>query len=135
MVHRKGATRAFAAGRKEVPKDYRDIGQPVIIPGDMGTASYVLAGRKTAMEKSWGSTCHGAGRVMSRTGARKKFRPDDVEKELGDKGIYVKAASREVLQEESPGAYKDVNQIVEITHNAGLSKIVAKLVPLGVMKG
>ncbi len=135
MVHRKGATRAFTAGRKEVPKEYRKIGQPVIIPGDMGTASYVLVGRDTAMQKSWGSTCHGAGRVMSRTGARKKFRPDQVEKDLGDKGIYVKAASKEVLQEEASGAYKDINHVVEITHNAGLSKIVAKMVPLGVMKG
>lgn len=135
MVHRKGATRAFAAGRAEVPKEYRDTGQPVIIPGDMGTASYVMVGRETAMKKSWGSTCHGAGRVMSRSGARRKFRPGDVERELGDKGIYVKAASREVLQEESPGAYKDINRVVEITHNAGLSKKVARMVPIGVMKG
>ncbi len=135
MVHRKGATRAFAPGRKEVPKHYRDIGQPVIIPGDMGTASYVLSGRDTSMKKSWGSTCHGAGRLMSRTGARRKFKANQVVKELNDKGIYVKAASKDVLKEESSGAYKDINSVVEVTHNAGLSKIVAKMVPIGVMKG
>ncbi len=135
VVHRKGATRAFAPGRKEVPAKYRDVGQPVIVPGDMGTASYLMRGRKTTMKKSWGSTCHGAGRVMSRTGARKKFRVDQIKKELSDKGIYVRAASNKVLQEESPGAYKEVNNVVEITHNAGLSKIVARMVPIGVMKG
>ncbi len=135
MVHRKGATRAFAPGRREIPHMYRDIGQPVIIPGDMGTASYVLSGRETSMKKSWGSTCHGAGRMMSRTGARRKFRANQVVKELNDKGIYVKAASKDVLKEESSGAYKDINRVVEITHNAGLSKIVAKMVPIGVMKG
>ncbi len=135
VVHRKGATRAFAPGRTEVPEKYRDTGQPVIIPGDMGTASYVMAGMETAMKKSWGSTCHGAGRVLSRAGARRKFKANQVEKELMDKGIYVKAATREVLEEESSGAYKDINRVVEITHNAGLSKMVARMVPLGVMKG
>ncbi|MFO8109959.1 MAG: RtcB family protein [Thermoplasmata archaeon] len=135
IVHRKGATRAFAPGRKEIPSKYREIGQPVIIPGDMGTASYLMRGRKTGMKRSWGSTCHGAGRAMSRTGARKKFRADQIQKDLSEKGIYVKAASKKVLQEESPGAYKEVNRVVEITHNAGLSKIVAKMIPLGVMKG
>ncbi len=135
IVHRKGATRAFAPGRKEVPKKYRDIGQPVLIPGDMGTASYVMMGTQHAMDRSWGSTCHGAGRVMSRTGARKKFNTNQIKKDLSDRGIYVKAASNKVLLEESPGAYKDVNNVVEVTHNAGLSKIVAKLVPLGVVKG
>ncbi len=135
IVHRKGATRAFAPGRKEVPQKYRDIGQPVIVPGDMGTASYVMKGRESSMKRSWGSTCHGAGRVMSRTGARRKFNVGQIKKELGDKGIYVKAASNKVLKEESPGAYKDVNKVVEVTHNAGLSKIVAKMVPIGVMKG
>ncbi len=135
VVHRKGATRAFAPGRKEVPKKYRDVGQPVIIPGDMGTASYIMAGTENSMKRSWGSTCHGAGRVMSRTGARKKFRVNQIKRDLSDQGIYVKAASDKVLKEESPGAYKDVNNVVEVTHNAGLSKIVAKLVPIGVMKG
>ncbi len=135
VVHRKGATRAFAPGRKEVPAKYRDVGQPVIIPGDMGTASYLMRGRKTSMQRSWGSTCHGAGRVMSRTGARKRFRANQIKKELSDKGIYVRAASNKVLEEESPKAYKEVNRVVEITHNAGLSKIVARMVPIGVMKG
>jgi len=135
IVHRKGATRSFAPGRKEVPDKYRGVGQPVIIPGDMGTASYVMLGTEHAMERSWGSTCHGAGRVMSRTGARRKFRANMIKKQLSDDGIYVKAASDDVLEEESPGAYKNINKVVEITHNAGLSKIVAKLVPLGVVKG
>ncbi len=135
IVHRKGATRAFAPGRKEVPKKYRDVGQPVLIPGDMGTASYLMVGTEHAMERSWGSTCHGAGRTMSRTGARKKFRASQIKKDLSKDGIYVKAASDKVLKEESPGAYKDVNNVVEVTHNAGLSKIVAKFEPIGVMKG
>lgn len=135
IVHRKGATRALAPGRKEIPKKYRDVGQPVLIPGDMGTASYIMMGTEHAMKRSWGSTCHGAGRIMSRTGAKKKFRANRIKKELSDKGIYVKAASNDVLKEESPGAYKDVNDVVEVTHNAGLSQIVAKLVPIGVVKG
>lgn len=135
MVHRKGATRAFAPGRKEIPKAYRDIGQPVIIPGDMGTASYVLIGQQAAMDLSWGSTCHGAGRIMSRSGARRKFRAVDIEKDMSAKGIFVKAASRDVLEEESSDAYKDIDKVVDITHNLGLSKIVARVVPLGVMKG
>ncbi len=135
MVHRKGATRAFPPGRKEVPKMYRDVGQPVIIPGDMGTASYLLRGVDTGMDLSWGSTCHGAGRVMSRTGARKVFRAAQMKKEMSDKGIYVRAASDRVLEEENPGAYKDVSKVVGVTHNAGLSRLVAKMIPLGVMKG
>ncbi len=135
IVHRKGATRAFAPGRKEVPKKYRDVGQPVIIPGDMGTASYMMMGTENAMKRSWGSTCHGAGRLMSRTGARKKFHANQIKRDLSEQGIYVKAASDKVLREESPGAYKNVNNVVEVTHNAGLSKIVAKMVPIGVMKG
>lgn len=135
IVHRKGATRAFPAGRKEVLKRYRKIGQPVLIPGDMGTASYVLKSSKNSMNRSWGSTCHGAGRVMSRTGARKKFNVGKIKRSMDDKGIYVKAASNKVLLEESTDAYKDINNVVEVTHNAGLSEIVAKLVPIGVMKG
>ncbi len=135
IVHRKGATRAFAPGRKEVPKKYRDVGQPVIIPGDMGTASYMMMGTENAMKRSWGSTCHGAGRLMSRTGARKKFHANQIKRDLSEQGIYVKAASDKVLREESPGAYKNVNNVVEVTHNAGLSKIVAKMGPIGVMKG
>ncbi len=135
IVHRKGATRAFAPGRKEVPKKYRDVGQPVLIPGDMGTASYLMVGTEHAMKRSWGSTCHGAGRTMSRTGARKKFSAGQIKRDLSDQGIHVKAASDKVLKEESPGAYKDVNNVVEVTHNAGLSKIVAKFEPIGVMKG
>jgi len=135
VIHRKGATRAFAPGRKEVPKIYRDIGQPVIIPGDMGTASYLMRGRKLSMKRAWGSTCHGAGRVMSRTGARRSFNLNKIKSDLSSKGIYVRAATDKVLLEESPEAYKEIDRVVEVTHNAGLSKIVAKMVPMGVMKG
>jgi tRNA-splicing ligase RtcB len=135
LVHRKGATRAFPAGRPEVPTDYADVGQPVIIPGDMGSASYLLVGTQRALEETWGSTCHGAGRRMSRTKSVKTFRAERIIKELGKKGIYVRGESMKVLAEEAPDAYKDVDEVVEVTHASGISKKVARLVPMGVMKG
>ncbi|MEW5936993.1 MAG: RtcB family protein [Candidatus Thermoplasmatota archaeon] len=134
-VHRKGATRAFAAGRSEISPMYREVGQPVLIPGDMGTASYVLVGTEMAMRESFGSTCHGAGRVMSRNEAIRRFTPEQIKADLAGKGIYVRAASREVLTEEAPSAYKRVDDVVRITHGAGISKMVARMVPLGVVKG
>ena len=135
-VHRKGATRAFAAGHEELSQFYRDVGQPVLIPGDMGTASYVLVGTQKAMEETFGSTCHGAGRVMSRHQALRKFRGEAIKRELWEKKrIYVRSASNRVAAEEAPEAYKDVNEVVRAVEGAGISRIVAKMVPLGVVKG
>jgi tRNA-splicing ligase RtcB (3'-phosphate/5'-hydroxy nucleic acid ligase) len=135
-VHRKGATRAFPPGHKDIPEKYKDIGQPVIIPGDMGRYSYILVGTEKAMSESYGSTCHGAGRLMSRTKAKKVVQGSVLKKELFDKkGIIVMAGSMQGLAEEAPQAYKDVNEVVNIAHNAGISKKVARLRPLGVLKG
>lgn len=134
-VHRKGATRAFAAGHKELPEAYKNTGQPVIIPGDMGRASFVLAGTEKGMQESFGSTCHGAGRVMSRHQAIKKARGRAIWREMEDQGIIVRATGRDTLAEEMPEAYKDVSSVVNVVHNAGLSKKVARLRPLGVIKG
>ncbi|MDD4308484.1 MAG: RtcB family protein [Thermoplasmata archaeon] len=134
-VHRKGATRAFGPGHSDVPQDYRDVGQPVIIPGDMGTASYVLAGTDNAMKETWGSTCHGAGRVMSRQQAIRQFTSGQIKDNLKRDGIYVRAASSDVLTEEAPHAYKRIDDVVKVVHGAGISKLVARLKPLGVMKG
>jgi tRNA-splicing ligase RtcB (3'-phosphate/5'-hydroxy nucleic acid ligase) len=135
LVHRKGATRAFPAGRDEVPPSYRSFGQPVLIPGDMGTASYVLAGLPTSMERSFGSSCHGAGRRLSRHAAVRAFRYDEVTQALARRGIIVRSASREGVTEEAPGAYKDVEEVVRVAEGAGLTRRVARLVPLGVVKG
>ncbi len=135
LVHRKGATRAFPAGRPELSADYADVGQPVIIPGDMGTASYLLVGTQQALDDTWGSTCHGAGRRMSRTKSIKTFRAERIIKDLGNRGIYVRGESMKVLAEEAPDAYKDIDQVVDVTHRGGISKKVARLVPMGVMKG
>jgi tRNA-splicing ligase RtcB (3'-phosphate/5'-hydroxy nucleic acid ligase) len=135
LVHRKGATRAFPAGREEVPSAYRPFGQPVLIPGDMGTASYVLAGLPTALERSFGSSCHGAGRRLSRHAASRQFRYDDVTRNLAQQGIIVRSASREGVTEEAPGAYKDVEEVVRVAEGAGLTRRVARLRPLGVVKG
>jgi len=135
FVHRKGATRAFPANHPQLPQIYKKVGQPVLIPGDMGTASYVLVGTEQAMKESWGSTCHGAGRVMSRTAAKKIARGKSIEKELEKKGIIVIAKGKETIAEEMPDAYKDVNEVVDIVQKAGLSRKVAKVVPLGVVKG
>jgi tRNA-splicing ligase RtcB len=134
-VHRKGATRAFPPGHSETPAAYKSVGQPVLIPGDMGTCSFVLVGLPTAMERSFGSSCHGAGRQMSRAAATRTYRANEVVKALNDKGIYLHAASKAGIVEEAPGAYKDVEHVVRIAEGAGLTKIVARMVPLGVVKG
>ncbi|MCK4808623.1 MAG: RtcB family protein, partial [Candidatus Aenigmarchaeota archaeon] len=135
VVHRKGATRSFAPGRVEIPEIYRAVGQPVLIPGSMGTSSYILAGTEKAMEISFGSTAHGAGRVMSRFAAIKKFRGEAVKKELEAKGISVRAASWKGISEEAPGVYKDVDEVVRVSDVAGIGKLVAKVRPMGVLKG
>jgi len=134
-VHRKGATRAFAPGHRAVPAAYRHVGQPILIPGDMGTASYVLAGTQKAMIESFGSTCHGAGRVLSRRAAKKQSKGRAIHRELADKGILVKWTGRGTLAEEMPDAYKDIDQVVESVHGAGISKKVARLRPICVIKG
>ncbi|MDI6725090.1 MAG: RtcB family protein [Methanobacterium sp.] len=134
-VHRKGATRAFGPGREEIPKTYRDVGQPVLIPGTMGTASYILAGTDTAMEETFGSSAHGAGRKMSRAGAKREYRGEEVKKYLENKGIVIRASSMPVVAEEAPGAYKDVDEVVKTSANAGISRLVGKMIPLGVSKG
>jgi tRNA-splicing ligase RtcB len=134
-VHRKGATRAFGPGRAEVPADYRDVGQPVLVPGSMGTESYVLVGTQKAMELTFGSTCHGAGRVMSRSRARKKIYGAELKKELESEGIVVRAGSNKGLAEEAPAAYKDVSRVVDVVHGLGIARKVARLRPLGVIKG
>ena len=135
VVHRKGATRAFPADRKEIPQRYRDIGQPVLVPGSMGTASWILLGQPGSMDLTFGSTAHGAGRTMSRSKARRNYAEDDVIKSLGDRGILVKALTRNGVVEETPQAYKDVDSVVDVSHNLGIATKVAKLVPVGVIKG
>ncbi|HID60730.1 MAG TPA: RtcB family protein [Hadesarchaea archaeon] len=135
VVHRKGATRAFGPGHPEIPSIYREVGQPVLIPGDMGTASYVLVGTEQAALETFSSTAHGAGRHMSRTAALKQFWGDNIRKELEGKGIIVKAAKASVIAEESPQAYKNVDKVCEISHRAGIARKVARLVPMGVAKG
>ncbi len=134
-VHRKGATRAFGPGHPDVPKDYRDVGQPVLIPGSMGTPSYVLIGTEKAMEETFGSTCHGSGRVMSRAAAKRKLRGEAVRKNLERRGIYVRATHGALLAEEAPEAYKSSDDVVDVVHRAGISRLVARLLPLGVAKG
>jgi tRNA-splicing ligase RtcB len=135
VVHRKGATRAFPANRDEVPLKYRDLGQPVLVPGSMGTASWILLGQPNSMDLSFGSTAHGAGRTMSRSKARRDFTEDNVRKSLSDKGIFIKALTRDGVVEETPQAYKDVDAVVNVSHNLGIATKVAKLVPIGVIKG
>jgi tRNA-splicing ligase RtcB len=134
-VHRKGATRAFPPNHPDIPSDYQPTGQPVLIPGDMGRCSYVLVGTERAMEETFGSTCHGAGRVMSRHQAIKAAKGRAIVRELENKGIIVKGASRGTIVEEIPDAYKDVNDVVNVVHQAGISRKVVKLVPMGVIKG
>jgi tRNA-splicing ligase RtcB len=134
-VHRKGATRAFPPGHPEIPAEYAQAGQPVFIPGSMGTASYVLAGRPGAMERSFGTTCHGAGRQMSRTAVRKAVDGGQLRRRLEAAGIVVRALSARGLAEEAPEAYKDVDRVVEIVERAGLAARVARLSPVGVVKG
>jgi tRNA-splicing ligase RtcB len=135
MVHRKGATRAFPAGRPEVPEVYKFCGQPVLIPGSMGTASYVLVGAEAAMKETFGTTCHGAGRVMSRTAAKKSAFAQNARQRLEEQGILVRAETRDGITEEIPEAYKDVDVVIDVVHNAGLAKRVARLRPIGVIKG
>ncbi|HVL48894.1 MAG TPA: RtcB family protein [Candidatus Thermoplasmatota archaeon] len=134
-VHRKGATRAFAPGHPDVPPLYRAVGQPVLVPGDMGTSSYVLAGTDQAMRESFGSACHGAGRVKSRTAAAKAWRGEDVIRGLEARGIIVKAASARVAAEEAPDAYKNVSDVVDVCHGAGIGRKVARMAPIGCVKG
>jgi len=133
-VHRKGATRAFPPGSEDIPQDYRKVGQPVLIPGSMGTASYILIGAETAKETFY-STAHGAGRISSRTSMLKSVDGKEIARELEKKGILSKAASWRVMAEEAPNAYKDVDEVVRVTEKAGISRIVARLVPIGVVKG
>ncbi len=135
LVHRKGSTRSLPAGRAELPDVYREIGQPVLIPGDMGSCSYVLVGQENALTLSFGSTCHGAGRVMSRSSAKKQFRKRDIQGELRKKGIRVFVAGRATLMEEVSEAYKDVSDVVEVVHQLGIARRVAKLRPVLVVKG
>ncbi|MFC1553784.1 RtcB family protein [candidate division KSB1 bacterium] len=134
-VHRKGATRALPPGHKNTPEVYKGVGQPVLIPGDMGRYSYVLVGTQKAVEVTFGSTCHGAGRVMSRKMAVKKSKGRAIHKELENKGIYVQSKGYRTIQEEMPDAYKDVKNVVDVVHNAGISKKVVRLRPVGVIKG
>jgi tRNA-splicing ligase RtcB len=135
VVHRKGATRAFPANRQEIPLKYRDLGQPVLVPGSMGTSSWILLGQPNSMDLSFGSTAHGAGRTMSRSKARRNFTEENVKKSLNDKGIFIKALTRDGVVEETPEAYKDVDAVVNVSHNLGIATKVAKLVPIGVIKG
>jgi len=135
VVHRKGATRAFPANLEEVPLKYRDLGQPVLVPGSMGTGSWILLGKENSMSKSFGSTAHGAGRMMSRSKARRDFTEEQVKKSLNDKGIFIKSLTRDGIVEETPEAYKNVDSVVNVSHELGIATKVAKLVPIGVIKG
>lgn len=135
LVHRKGATRAFPPGHRDLPDSYRHIGQPVLIPGSMGTASWVLTGAEGAMQETFGSVCHGAGRLMSRTAARQGRNAREVQKRLEEQGILVRSETRDGILEEVPEAYKDVDEVIEVVHQAGLACKVARLRPMGVIKG
>ena len=134
-IHRKGATRAFPPGHPETPELYRHIGQPVLIPGDMGRYSYVLVGTQEAYHQTFGSTCHGAGRVLSRHAAKRAARGHNIEAELAAKGITIRAAGRATIAEEISEAYKDVMEVVSVVQQAGIGKIVARLKPVIVIKG
>jgi len=134
-VHRKGATRAFAPGHAQIPVPYREIGQPVIIPGDMGRYSYLAVGTETAMEKTFGSTCHGAGRVMSRAQSKKQSQTINIDQEMARRGVVARYQGRGTMAEEMPHAYKDVADVVETMDQAGISKRVARFRPVGVIKG
>ncbi|MCK4256761.1 RtcB family protein, partial [candidate division WOR-3 bacterium] len=134
-VHRKGATRAFPPGHPSIPEVYRDVGQPVLIPGDMGTSSYILIGTNIALKETFGSTCHGAGRRLSRHKAIKMARGRSIDKELLNKGIKVRAKSYRTLMEEMSDAYKDIDKVVSVVERAGISKKIARMKPFGVVKG
>ncbi len=135
IVHRKGATRCFPAGHPDVPEAYRDVGHPVLIPGSMGTSSYVMVGTKETMDIAFGSTAHGAGRVMSRNEANRTFKGEQVKKNLEKDNIHLKSASWRGVSEEAPGVYKDIDEVIKVTEKAGISKAVARLKPIGVIKG
>ena len=135
LVHRKGATRAFCAGRSEVTPMYRSVGQPVIIPGDMSTGTYVLVGKKGSMEQTFGSSCHGAGRQMSRKAAIQSMDAKSIKESISSRNIYLRNGSDEGLVEEAPQAYKDVDRVVTVVCDAGLTGKVARLRPIGVVKG
>lgn len=134
-VHRKGATRAFPAGHTALPQDYLKFGQPVLVPGDMGRYSYIMVGTELAMKETWGSVCHGAGRTMSRAAAVRQMTISQLLAELEEKGVLVRSASKKGLVEEAPEAYKDVREVVDVVHNSGLARKVARMRPLGVVKG
>jgi tRNA-splicing ligase RtcB len=135
VIHRKGATRAFAAGMDELPSKYYSVGQPVIIPGSMGTASWILLGNKKSLDLSFGSTAHGAGRTMSRSAAKRSYTAENVRNRLESNGIYVKALTNDGVVEETPDAYKDVDEVVNVSHSLGIATKVARLIPIGVIKG
>jgi tRNA-splicing ligase RtcB len=134
-VHRKGATRAFPPNHPEVPAVYKSIGQPVMIPGDMGRASWVLVGQQGSMNESFGTCCHGAGRAMSRTAAVRQAQGRRIDQELAARGVVARARSWRGLAEEQPAAYKNVDEVVEVVHRAGLAAKVARMRPIGVVKG
>ena len=134
-VHRKGATRAFPPGHPLVPRAYSSIGQPALIPGTMGTASYLCVGQEDALDLSFGSCPHGGGRKMSRTQAKKRYRVKTLKKRLRNQGIFVQSASLKTLEEEASGAYKDIDQVVQVSHDLNIVKKIARMVPLGVIKG
>ena len=134
-VHRKGATRAFPPGSKMIPDKYKEIGQPVLIPGDMGRYSFIAVGTEKAMEETFGSSCHGAGRNLSRRKALKAAKGRDLIEELKKRGIVIQAKGYKTIAEEMPLAYKDVSEVVDVMHNEGITKKVAKLKPVGVIKG
>ncbi len=134
-VHRKGATRAFPPEHPDIPRDYKSIGQPALIPGTMGTASYLCVGRPKAMDLSFGSTAHGSGRLMSRSKATKLYWGSKIKEDLRNKGITVRAASPKIIAEEAPGAYKDIDQVVQVSHDLGIVEKIVRLVPIGVVKG
>lgn len=134
-VHRKGATRAFPAGHKDTPKRYKEVGQPVLVPGDMGRCSFVAVGTERAMSETFGSTCHGAGRILSRGAAKRSIRGADIIRELESRGIIVKAESVSALAEEASQAYKDVTEVINVVHQAGISRKIAMAIPMGVIKG
>jgi tRNA-splicing ligase RtcB len=134
-VHRKGATRAFPPGHAMIPERYRPIGQPVLVPGDMGRYSFVLVGTDGAMKQTWGTVCHGAGRMMSRARAKKEKSFQDLQREMSERGVVMMAQGRSTALEEAPWAYKDVENVVDVCHNAGIARKVARLRPIGVVKG